>query len=160
MHPNPFSERTKLLTATTRLGPVFVRARGSTRYRRRFDPHEQPPGHRDHWEIRPTWHGLVYAGKAGTGTESIVNPDALPAWPIRFDGNGKLAKPPADSKHHDAVVTTAAKPKPYRRRRSSAQLTAEVIDLHKRGLVPVAIGNQLNVSDRRIKAILAQSVAA
>ena len=118
------------------------------------------PGHRDHWDIRPSWHGVVYGGKAGKGTESVVGPDALRSWPVRFDENGKLATPPADSKHRDAVVTTAAKPKPYRRRRSSAQLAAEVVDLHKRGLVPVAIANELNVSDRRTKAILAQAVAA
>jgi hypothetical protein len=99
-------------------------------------------------------------GKPGTGTESVIGPEALRSWPVVFDENGKLAKPPADSKHHGAVVTTAAKPRPYRRRRSSAQLTADVIDLHERGLVPVAIANQLNVSDRRIKAILAQAVAA
>ena len=90
-------------------------------------------------------------------TASVVGPDALRAYPVKFDENGKLAKPPVDSKHHGADLTEATKAKPYRRRRSSAQLKAEVIDLHKRGLVPLAISNQLNVSDRRIKAILAEA---
>jgi hypothetical protein len=60
----------------------------------------------------------------------------------------------------DLSDSTIKKPKPYRRRRSSAQLHQEVIDLYKRGLVVAAIANQLNIADRRVKAILAEAVAA
>lgn len=44
--------------------------------------------------------------------------------------------------------------KPSRQRRSSAQLRAEVIELHSRGVLPEAIADTLNVSDRRVKALL------
>ena len=120
------------------------------------------PGARQ-WDIRPAWHSVVYGGSKPSGkAESVVSPEALRAWPVRFDENGKLAKPPADSKHHgvEVVTETRGKTKPYRRRRSSAQLRQEVIDLNKRGLVVAAIANQLNVADRRVKEILAEAVAA
>jgi hypothetical protein len=59
-----------------------------------------------------------------------------------------------------STIKSMKEDKPYKRRRSSAELKAEVVDLHKRGLVAGAIANQLNVADRRVKEILAQAVAA
>lgn len=41
-----------------------------------------------------------------------------------------------------------------RHRRSSAALRAEILELHERGLIPAAIADALNVSDRRVKALL------
>jgi hypothetical protein len=40
------------------------------------------PGYREQWNLRPTWHGRIYGnGKPGTGTESIVGPDAVRSCP-------------------------------------------------------------------------------
>jgi hypothetical protein len=44
-----------------------------------------------------------------------------------------------------------------RNRRSSAELKAEVLELHGRGLVPAAIADVLNISDRRVKAQVAKA---
>jgi hypothetical protein len=50
------------------------------------------------------------------------------------------------------VKRDAARPK--RRRRTSASLRAEVLELRGRGVVPLAIASVLNVSDRRVREIL------
>ena len=40
------------------------------------------PGSR-RWDIRPSWHGVVYGnGKPGSGSESVIGPEALHAYPI------------------------------------------------------------------------------
>lgn len=41
-----------------------------------------------------------------------------------------------------------------RHRRTSAELRDEVLALHERGLIPAAIADVLNLSDRRVKALL------
>lgn len=48
-----------------------------------------------------------------------------------------------------------------RQRRSSGELEAQVLDLRKRGrgLVPAAIADVLNVSEKRVRQILAQHAA-
>ena len=44
---------------------------------------------------RLSWHSAVYGGKRPSGkAESVVSPEALRASPVKFDENGKLAKPP------------------------------------------------------------------
>ena len=43
---------------------------------------------------------------------------------------------------------------PKRRRRTSEQLRREVAELRGRGMVPLAIADSLNVSDRRVSEIL------
>ena len=44
--------------------------------------------------------------------------------------------------------------RPKRRRRTSAQLRQEVAELRGRGMVPAAIADALNVSDRRLAGLL------
>jgi hypothetical protein len=44
--------------------------------------------------------------------------------------------------------------RPKRQRRTSANLKAQVLQLHTRGMVPTAIADVLNVSDRRVKELL------
>ena len=42
------------------------------------------------WELRPSWRGRIYGdGKAGTGRENVINPEAVHLWP------------PVESKHRD-----------------------------------------------------------
>jgi hypothetical protein len=115
------------------------------------------PGFREAWDKRPSWHGLVYGnGKRGTGTESGVNPEAVVhSWPIVFDATGKLRRPPAASKHRDAVVAAPKMNAPKRRRRTSPELVAQVRELIARGLVLTAIGDALNISDRRVRELAA-----
>jgi hypothetical protein len=48
-----------------------------------------------------------------------------------------------------------AGPRPKRRRRTSAELLAQVAELRSRGLLPAAIADALNVSDRRVRDVLA-----
>ena len=81
------------------------------------------PGHREQWDLRPSWHGLIYGnGKRGSGTESVVNPEAVHLWPVTFDAaTGKIRRPSKDSKHHDAVVTVPKADAPKRRRRTSSR---------------------------------------
>jgi hypothetical protein len=55
-----------------------------------------------------------------------------------------------DVRRHDARF--AAKQK--RRRRSTPNLKAQVLELHRRGIVPAAIADQINVSDRRVADII------
>lgn len=43
---------------------------------------------------------------------------------------------------------------PKRQRRSSKELREQVLGLHDRGLVPAAIADTLNISERRVRAIL------
>lgn len=45
-------------------------------------------------------------------------------------------------------------PQAKRQQRTSATLRQEVVDLRERGLVPSAIADALNVSDRRVASIL------
>ena len=37
--------------------------------------------------------------QAWPGTESVVNPEAVHSWPVTFDANGKIRRPPKESKH-------------------------------------------------------------
>jgi len=48
---------------------------------------------------------------------------------------------------------------PKRRRRTSAELREAVAGLHGRGVVPAAIADALNVSDRRVKDLLRELAA-
>ena len=48
-------------------------------------------------------------------------------------------------------------PKAKRNRRTNAELRAEVLALHERGLVPTAIADVLNLSDRRVKTLVQQA---
>lgn len=116
------------------------------------------PGHREHWSFRPTWHGLIYGtGKRGSGTESVVNPYAVHSWPVTFDATGKIrrqSKQSKQSKHRDAVVTVPKADAPKRRRRTSPELFAQVPELIDRGLGLIAVGDALNISDRRVKLIV------
>jgi len=50
-------------------------------------------------------------------------------------------------------------PKVKRQRRTSADLTAQVVELHARGVVEAAIADTLNVSDRRVGEILSAAAA-
>jgi hypothetical protein len=53
-----------------------------------------------------------------------------------------------------------AAPKPKRRRRTTAELRHQVLELHRRKIVPAAIADTLNVSDRRVAQILRSEQAA
>jgi hypothetical protein len=44
-----------------------------------------------------------------------------------------------------------------RRRRTSETMRAQVIALHERGVVPAAIADALNISDSRVRKLLAQA---
>lgn len=46
--------------------------------------------------------------------------------------------------------------KPSRRRRTTPELRAQVLDMHKRGIVPAAIADSLNISDARVAGILVE----
>ena len=52
------------------------------------------------------------------------------------------------------------RPKVRRQRRTNADLTAQVVELHSRGAVVAAIADTLNIADRRVTEILASAVAA
>jgi len=113
------------------------------------------PGSREEWRLRPPWHGLIYGnGKRGSGTESVVNPDAMHSWPVVFDATGKIRRPPEESKHRNAVVATEDGRQAKRHRRTTSSLTMQVADLAARGMVVTAIADALNISDRRTKQIL------
>ena len=51
-------------------------------------------------------------------------------------------------------VVAAPKTTGKRTRRTTETLKAKVLNLHERGVIPAAIADQLNVSDRRVKEIL------
>jgi hypothetical protein len=46
---------------------------------------------------------------------------------------------------------------PARRRRSSQELVSQVLEMHSRNVLPAAIADALNVSDRRVRSIVAAS---
>jgi DNA-binding NarL/FixJ family response regulator len=49
------------------------------------------------------------------------------------------------------------KPRLQRQRRTTPRLREQVLELHRRGLLPAAIADQLNLSDRRVAEIIADS---
>jgi len=98
--------------------------------------------------------GRVRGSKPSDKAESVVSRDAVRAWPVVFDENGRLAKPPAGSKHRDAIVATEDGKPAKRHRRTSGTLAEQVADLAARGMVTTAIADALNISDRRTKQIL------
>ena len=63
-----------------------------------------------------------------------MNPEAVHSWPVTFDANGKIRRPPKESKHRDAVVTAPKAGAPKRRRRTTPELVAQVRELIDRGL--------------------------
>lgn len=81
------------------------------------------------------------------------------SWPVVFDASGKLAKPPTGSKHHGAVARTEVKGAPKKHRHTTADLQQQVLELRSWGLVMSAITDSLNVSDPRVKEILAKAAA-
>ena len=75
------------------------------------------PGYREQWDKRPTWYGLVYGnGRPGKGNESIINAEAVTYWPMVFDANGKLGKPPC----------SPSTPRPSSRRRTEPRPSVAV----------------------------------
>jgi len=48
---------------------------------------------------------------------------------------------------------------PRSKRHTRLALRQQVIELHQRGLLPTAIADALNVSDRRVKEVLSQAAA-
>jgi hypothetical protein len=54
----------------------------------------------------------------------------------------------------------SSKKAPVRRRRTTAFLTKEILEMNKRGLLVSAMGDALNISDRRVKQILAGATLA
>jgi len=122
---------------------------------------EENPGARSDWTLYPSWHCIVYAsGKRGTGRESVVSEAAKFSWPVFTDADGTLAPPPPGSKFarsSSALAEIKADPATKKRqRRTSLPLRAQVLSLRRRGLVPSAIANALNVSDARVRAVLKQ----
>ena len=89
----------------------------------------------------------------------MSNPEALRGWPVVLDENGKLAKPPADSKHHGARSAPRSKGVPNKHRRTTAELVAQVRELRGRGLFSLQFADSLNLSDRRVKQIIARAPA-
>ena len=51
-------------------------------------------------------------------------------------------------------VSAAPVSKAPRRRHTSESMKTKVLNLHQRGVVPAAISDQLNISDRRVSEIL------
>jgi hypothetical protein len=120
-------------------------------------PTEPNRGTPDDPRIHPSWHRLVYAGgKRGTGKESLVSPEAKVAWPVEFLADRTMKAPPPESKFAGSSSTVAelkANP-PKRQRRTGATLRGQARSLRSRGMVIAAIGNHLNISDRRVKELL------
>jgi hypothetical protein len=85
---------------------------------------------------RLSWHSAVYGGKRPSGkAESVVSPEALRAYPVKFDENGKPAKPPIDSNHDAPDIGAETKGAPKRRRRTTSELGRQLREPAELGLV-------------------------
>jgi hypothetical protein len=86
---NPFDDTDSKFAARQRQGlvrPVYSSRDG-------MESNRLSAGSR-RWDTRPSWYSAVYGGKRPSGkAESVVSPEALRAYPVTFDANGKLAKP-------------------------------------------------------------------
>jgi hypothetical protein len=69
--------------------------------------------------------------------------------------NRKIRRPTKESKHCDAVVTAPKAGAPKRRRRTTPEFVAQVRELIDRGLGLTAVGDALNISDRRVRQLAA-----
>ena len=88
---------------------------------------------------------------------AVPSGDALHRHSQRFgpelvNETGKLLGVDANVKRQPAKVK--------RQRRTTADVSAQVVELHGRGIVDAAIADTLNLSDRRVREILTTAAAA
>jgi hypothetical protein len=130
------------------------------------------------WDVRPSWSGFAYGnGKPGKGTESIIGPEALRAYPIspktaetkkpdakkiathvKFYGSESVAETMAAHGVEELPLAAYATDAPEGRRMTE-ELRALIHELRGRGCVVDAISKTLNLKPERVRRVLRESVS-
>jgi hypothetical protein len=125
------------------------------------------------WNLRPRWAGVVYGnGMLGKGTETVIGPEALHAYPIsprtsetktpnvkklathvKFYGSESVAETMAEHGIEELPLSAYATDAPEGRRMTE-ELRALIHQLRERGFVLEAISKTLNLKPERVKRVL------